>query len=119
MFRSYLQSDGNVKKINQHISKKFRINCKNFNTDRKQFEEKWGDIGLFVKYGMISDEKFYERSNAFALFPTTENTFYTFAELKEKIAPLQTDKEGNLVVLYTSDEEEQHSYIQQAKARRI
>lgn len=66
---------------------------------------------------MISDEKFYERSNAFALFPTTENTFYTFAELKEKIAPLQTDKEGNLVVLYTSDEEEQHSYIQQAKAR--
>lgn len=116
--RSYLQSDGNVKKINQHISKKVSDKLQEiFNTDRKQFEEKWGDIGLFVKYGMISDEKFYERSNAFALFPTTENTFYTFAELKEKIAPLQTDKEGNLVVLYTSDEEEQHSYIQQAKAR--
>lgn len=116
--RSYLQSDGNVKKINQHISKKVSDKLQEiFNNDRKQFEEKWSDIGLFVKYGMISDEKFYERSNAFALFPTTENTFYTFAELKEKISANQTDKDGNLVVLYTSDEEEQHSYIVQAKER--
>ncbi len=116
--RSYLQSDGNVKKINQHISKKVSDKLQEiFNNDRKQFEEKWGDIGLFVKYGMISDEKFYERSNGFALFPSTENAFYTFAELKEKIAPNQTDKDGNLVVLYTSDEEEQHSYIEQAKER--
>ncbi len=116
--RSYLQSDGNVKKINQHISKKVSDKLQEiFNSDRKQFEEKWSDIGLFVKYGMISDEKFYERSNGFALFPTTENAFYTFAELKEKIAANQTDKDGNLVVLYTSDEEEQHSYIVQAKER--
>lgn len=116
--RSYLQSDGNVKKINQHISKKVSDKLQEiFNNDRKQFEEKWSDIGLFVKYGMISDEKFYERSNSFALFPTTENTFYTFAELKEKITLNQTDKDGNLVVLYTSDEEEQHSYIEQAKER--
>jgi len=116
--RSYLQSDGNVKKINQHISKKVSDKLQEiFNNDRKQFEEKWSDIGLFVKYGMISDEKFYERSNGFALFPTTENTFYTFSELKEKIVPNQTDKDGNLVVLYTSDEEEQHSYIVQAKER--
>ncbi|HMV15759.1 MAG TPA: molecular chaperone HtpG [Chitinophagales bacterium] len=116
--RSYLQSDANVKKINQHISKKVSDKLQEiFNNDRKQFEEKWSDIGLFVKYGMISDEKFYERSNGFALFPTTENTFYTFAELKEKIAVNQTDKDGNLVVLYTSDEEEQHSYIEQAKER--
>ena len=116
--RSYLQSDGNVKKINQHISKKVSDKLQEiFNSDRKQFEEKWSDIGLFVKYGMISDEKFYERSNGFALFPTTESAFYTFAELKEKIAPNQTDKDGNLVVLYTSDEEEQHSYIVQAKER--
>jgi molecular chaperone HtpG len=116
--RSYLQSDGNVKKINQHISKKVSDKLQEiFNNDRKQFEEKWSDIGLFVKYGMISDEKFYERSNGFALFPTTENTFYTFSELKEKIVPNQTDKDGNLVVLYTSDEEEQHSYILQAKER--
>ena len=116
--RSYLQSDGNVKKINQHISKKVSDKLQEiFNSDRKQFEEKWSDIGLFVKYGMISDEKFYERSNSFALFPTTENSFYTFAELKEKIASNQTDKDGNLVVLYTSDEEEQHSYIVQAKER--
>jgi molecular chaperone HtpG len=86
--RSYLQSDGNVKKINQHISKKVSDKLQEiFNCDRKQFEEKWSDIGLFVKYGMISEEKFYERSNSFALFPTTENSFYTFAELKEKIAP--------------------------------
>jgi molecular chaperone HtpG len=116
--RSYLQSDGNVKKINQHISKKVSDKLQEiFNNDRKQFEEKWSDIGLFVKYGMISDEKFYDRSNGFALFPTTENAFYTFAELKEKISPNQTDKDGNLVVLYTSDEEEQHSYIVQAKER--
>lgn len=116
--RSYLQSDGNVKKINQHISKKVSDKLQEiFNNDRKQFEEKWSDIGLFVKYGMISEEKFYERSNSFALFPTTDNAFYTFAELKEKITPNQTDKDGNLVVLYTSDEEEQHSYIMQAKER--
>ena len=116
--RSYLQSDSNVKKINQHIYKKVSDKLQEiFNNDRKQFEEKWSDIGLFVKYGMISDEKFYERSNTFALFPTTENAFYTFAELKEKITTNQTDKDGNLIVLYTSDEEEQHSYIEQAKER--
>ncbi|HMU99004.1 MAG TPA: molecular chaperone HtpG [Chitinophagales bacterium] len=114
--RSYLQSDGNVKKINQHISKKVSDKLQEiFKADRKQFEEKWSDIGLFVKYGMISDEKFYERSNSFALFQTTENTFYTYAELKEKVTANQTDKDGNLVILYTSDSEEQHSYIKQAK----
>ena len=114
--RSYLQSDGNVKKINQHISKKVSDKLQEiFKNDRPQFQEKWNDIGLFVKYGMISDEKFYERSNSFALFPTTENTFYTFDELKEKITASQTDKDGNLIVLYTSDAEEQHSYIHQAK----
>ncbi len=116
--RSYLQSDANVKKINQHISKKVSDKLQEiFNNDRKQFEEKWSDIGLFVKYGMISDEKFYERSNSFALFPTIDNAFYTLSELKEKIATNQTDKDGNLVILYTTDEEEQHSYIQQAKER--
>jgi len=116
--RSYLQSDANVKKINQHISKKVSDKLQEiFNNDRKQFEEKWGDIGLFVKYGMISDEKFYERSNAFAIFPTVSQQYFTLAELKEKITANQTDKDGNLVVLYTSDEEEQHSYIEQAKER--
>ncbi|MEZ5025924.1 MAG: molecular chaperone HtpG [Chitinophagales bacterium] len=116
--RSYLQSDANVKKINQHISKKVSDKLQEiFNNDRKQFEEKWSDIGLFVKYGMISDEKFYERSNSFALFPTIDNAFYTLSELKEKIVANQTDKDGNLVILYTTDEEEQHSYIQQAKER--
>jgi len=114
--RSYLQSDSNVKKINQHISKKVSDKLQEiFKADRKQFEEKWSDIGLFVKYGMISDEKFYERSNSFALFQSTENQFYTFDELKEKIKDNQTDKDGNLIVLYTSDNEEQHSYIKQAK----
>jgi molecular chaperone HtpG len=114
--RSYLQSDGNVKKINQHISKKVSDKLQEiFKNDRKQFEDKWNDIGLFVKYGMISDEKFYERSNSFALFQSTESAFYTFDELKEKITASQTDKDGNLIVLYTSDDEEQHSYIHQAK----
>jgi molecular chaperone HtpG len=114
--RSYLQSDSNVKKINQHISKKVSDKLQEiFKADRKQFEEKWNDIGLFVKYGMISDEKFYERSNGFALFQSTENVYYTFDELKEKTKDSQTDKDGNWVVLYTSDSEEQHSYIKQAK----
>jgi molecular chaperone HtpG len=114
--RSYLQSDGNVKKINQHISKKVSDKLQEiFNQDRKQFEDKWNDIGLFVKYGMISDEKFYERSNHFALFQNTENSYYTLEELKNKIKDNQTDKDGNLIILYTSDVEEQHSYIKQAK----
>ncbi len=114
--RSYLQSDANVKKINQHISKKVSDKLQEiFNNDRKQLEEKWNDIGLFVKYGMISDEKFYERSNGFALFQNINGEYYTFQELKDKISASQTDKDGNLVILYTSDDEEQHSYIQQAK----
>lgn len=114
--RSYLQSDGNVKKINQHISKKVSDKLNEiFKSDRKQFEEKWNDIGLFVKYGILSDEKFYERSNGFALFQTTESNYYTLDELKEKIKDNQTDKDGNLIILYTSDNEEQHSYIKQAK----
>jgi molecular chaperone HtpG len=114
--RSYLQSDGNVKKINQHISKKVSDKLQEiFNQDRKQFEDKWNDIGLFVKYGMISDEKFYERSNHFALFQNTENSYYTLEELKNKVKDNQTDKDGNLIILYTSDVEEQHSYIKQAK----
>lgn len=114
--RSYLQSDANVKKINQHISKKVSDKLQEiFNQDRKQFEDKWNDISLFVKYGMISDEKFYERSHSFALFQSTENNYYTFEELKNKIKDNQTDKDGNLVILYTSDDEEQHSYIKQAK----
>jgi molecular chaperone HtpG len=114
--RSYLQSDGNVKKINQHISKKVSDKLQEiFNQDRKQFEDKWNDIGLFVKYGMISDEKFYERSNHFALFQNTENSYYTLEELKNKVKDNQTDKDGNLIILYTSDIEEQHSYIKQAK----
>lgn len=115
--RSYLQSDANVKKINQHIAKKVSDKLQEiFNNDRKQFEEKWNDIGLFVKYGMLSDEKFDERSRNFALLQSTEGAYYTLQELKDKISAVQTDKDGNLVVLYTTDEEEQHSYIEQAKA---
>ena len=114
--RSYLQSDANVKKINQHISKKVSDKLQEmFNNDRVQFEEKWNEISLFVKYGMLSDEKFYERSIGYALFQTTDGAYYTLDELKNKIKDNQTDKDGNLVILYTSDTEEQHSYIQQVK----
>jgi len=114
--RSYLQSDANVKKINQHISKKVSDKLQEmFNNDRTQFEDKWNEISLFVKYGMLSDEKFYERSIGYALFQTTDGAYYTLDELKNKIKDNQTDKDGNLVILYTSDTEEQHSYIQQVK----
>jgi molecular chaperone HtpG len=114
--RSYLQSDGNVKKINSHISKKVSDKLQElFNNDRKAFEEKWNDIGLFVKYGMLSDEKFYERSNGFCLLENTDKQFQTIEEYKTKIAPLQTDKNGDLIILYTVDPEHQHSYVQNVK----
>ena len=114
--RSYLQSDSNVKKINSHISKKVSDKLQElFNTDRKAFEEKWNDIGLFIKYGMLSDEKFYERSNGFCLLENTDKQFQTIEEYKTKIAPLQTDKNGDLIILYTVDPEHQHSYVQNVK----
>ena len=114
--RSYLQSDGNVKKISAHITKKVADKLQEmFKKDRKEFEKKWDDISIFVKYGMISDEKFYEKAKDFGLLKNTENEYFTLDEYKEKVKPNQTDKEGQLVYLYTSDRGKQDSFIQSAK----
>lgn len=116
--RSYLQSDSNVKKINSHISKKVADKLAElFQKDRAVYEQKWNDIALFVKYGMLSDDKFYERVNASCLLENVENQFFTLEEYKEKIKDAQTDKDGNLVLLYAVDKEQQHSYIQDAQSR--
>lgn len=114
--RSYLQSDANVKKINSHISKKVSDKLKElFKKDRAAFEEKWESISVFVKYGMLSDEKFYDRSSEFCLFKNVDGDLSTFEEYKEKVAPNQTDKDENLVYLYTNDPEVQHAYVKKAK----
>ena len=116
--RSYLQSDANVKKISTYITKKVADRLQEiFNNDRKQFEEKWDDIKLFIEYGMLSDEKFYERAAKFALLRDTDDKFYTFEEYKNIIAGEQTDKDGNLIYLYATDKTAQYSYIEAATAR--
>ena len=116
--RSFLQADGNVKKINNYITKKVADKLSElFKADRKGFEEKWSDIGLFVKYGMISEEKFYEKGKDFALLTNTKNEHFTLEEYKEKVAPLQTDKNGNVVYLYTTDPDKQDGFIQAANKK--
>ncbi len=114
--RSYLQSDASVKKISQHITKKVADKLQElFKKDRKDFEKKWDDINIFVKYGMISDEKFYEKAKDFALLKNVDKSYFTFDEYKEKVTPNQTDKEKQVVYLYTSDAGKQDSFIQSAK----
>ncbi|MFA5298552.1 MAG: molecular chaperone HtpG [Lutibacter sp.] len=116
--RSYLQSDGAVKKIASYITRKVADKLISlFKNDRKAFEEKWNDIKIIIEYGMLSEEKFFEKSDKFALYPTVDNTYFTFEELEEKIKPLQTDKDNNLVILYASDVKSQHSYIDAAKEK--
>ncbi len=116
--RSYLQSDANVKKISSHITKKVADKLAEiFRTNREDFESKWNSIKLFIQYGMLSDEKFYERANGFALVENTEHKFFTLEEYKEKIAAEQTDKDGNLIVLYTQDVDGTYAYIQRAKEK--
>ena len=116
--RSYLQSDSNVKKISSHITKKVADRLAEiFKNDRDEFEKKWDDIKLFIEFGMLSDEKFYEKAEKFALLKNTENKFFTFEEYKKKIEPEQTDKDKQLIYLYASDVEDQYSYIQAAKAK--
>jgi molecular chaperone HtpG len=113
--RSFLQADSNVKKINSYISRKVADKLSDlFKKDRKVYEEKWNDIGIFVKYGAISNEKFYEKAKEFLLFSNTANEKYTLEEYSVKVKDFQTDKDGQLVYLYTSDPEGQHSYIQAA-----
>lgn len=116
--RSYLQSDANVKKISSHITKKVADKlAEMFNKDRKDFEDKWKDLYIFVQYGMLSDEKFAEKAKNFSLLKNTEGTYFTLEEYLEKIKPLQTNKEEEQIILYTSDAEGQFAYVKQAKDR--
>jgi molecular chaperone HtpG len=114
--RSYLQADGAVKKISSYITRKVADKLKSlFNNDREGFEKKWNDIKIVIEYGMLTEDKFFEKAQDFALYPTVDDKYFTFSELKEKIKDVQTDKDDNLVILYASNKEEQHSYIEAAK----
>jgi molecular chaperone HtpG len=114
--RSYLQSDGNVKKISGHIMKKVADKLEEiYKNNREEFEKKWDDIKVFIEYGIISETKFFDRAEKFCLLKSTDNKYYTLDEYKNFITETQTDKEGNLVYLYTTNIDEQHSYIQGAR----
>ena len=114
--RSYLQSDSNVKKISSHISKKVSDRLQSiFKNDRKEFEEKWDDLKIFINYGMLTQEDFYDKAAKFALLKDTDSKFYTFEEYKTLIKDNQTDKDGNLIYLYANNKDEQFSYIEAAK----
>ena len=116
--RSYLQADGAVKKISSYITRKVADKLKSlFNSNREDFEAKWNDIKIVIEYGMLSEEKFFEKADAFALYPTVDGTYYTYEELFNKIKANQTDKDDKLVILYASNKDEQHSYIEAAKAK--
>ncbi len=116
--RSYLQADGNVKKISNYITRKVADKLKSlFKKDREAFQEKWNDIKVVIEYGMLSEDKFFEKAKDFALFPTTTGDYLTFEELKEQTKDAQTDKDGKLVQLYASNEDDQHAYIEAAKAK--
>ena len=116
--RSYLQSDSNVKKISGHIMKKVADKLEEiFKNNREEFEKKWDDIKVFIEYGIVSEAKFYDRAEKFCLLKNTEDKYFTFEEYKAKIKENQTDKDGNLVLIYTSHPEDQHSYVQNARER--
>jgi molecular chaperone HtpG len=116
--RSYLQTDGAVKKISTYITRKVADKLKSlFNDNREDFEAKWNDIKIVIEYGMLSEDKFFEKSDAFALYPTVEGTYYTYEELFNKIKANQTDKDGKLIILYASNNDAQHTYIEIAKAK--
>ncbi len=114
--RSYLQADGAVKKISSYITKKVADKMASLiNENREDYEKKWNDIKIVIEYGMISEDKFYEKSDKFALYPNVDGKYFLWNELQEKIKANQTDKDGNLVILYATNEHDQHSYIQAAR----
>ncbi|MGX7668146.1 molecular chaperone HtpG [Flavobacterium pedocola] len=116
--RSYLQADGAVKKISNYITRKVADKLKSlFTENREDFEQKWNDIKIVLEYGMLSEPKFYEKAGAFVLYPTVDKKYFTLEELKENLKENQTDKDGKLVVLYASNEDAQHSYIDLAKEK--
>ena len=116
--RSYLQADGNVKKISSYITRKVADKLKSlFTNNREDFQNKWNDIKIILEYGMLTDEKFYEKAGDFVLYPTTDGQYYTLSELKEAIKANQTDKNDTLVVLYAQNKEQQYTAIEEAKAK--
>ena len=116
--RSYLQADGAVKKISNYITRKVADKLNSlFKKDRKGFEEKWNDIKVVIEYGMLSEDKFFDKAQNFALYPNVDNGFFTFEELKDKVSKSQTDKDGNFILLYASNVNDQHSYIESAKEK--
>lgn len=116
--RSYLQADAAVKKISSYITRKVADKLKSlFNANRDDFEKKWNDIKIIIEYGMLTDDKFFEKAQAFALYPTVTGSYYTFDELIEKVKDNQTDKDGKTIILYASNKEEQHAYIEAAKEK--
>ncbi|MFK8286731.1 molecular chaperone HtpG [Capnocytophaga canimorsus] len=116
--RSYLQADGNVKKIANYITRKVSDKLKSlFNTNREDFQSKWNDIKIVLEYGMLSEPKFYEKAGDFVLYPTVDDQYYTLSELKEALKDQQTDKDGKLVVLYAQNKEVQHAAIEEAKEK--
>lgn len=116
--RSYLQSDSNVKKISSHISKKVADKLEElFKNNREDFEAKWDDLKIFIEYGMLSEEKFFDRAEKFSLLKNVDKQYFTFEDYKKKIEPLQTDKDKVLVYLYATNAEEQHAYIAKAKEK--
>ncbi|ATA94465.1 molecular chaperone HtpG [Capnocytophaga canimorsus] len=116
--RSYLQADGNVKKIANYITRKVSDKLKSlFNANREDFQSKWNDIKIVLEYGMLSEPKFYEKAGDFVLYPTVDDQYYTLSELKEALKDQQTDKDGKLVVLYAQNKEVQHAAIEEAKEK--
>ncbi len=116
--RSYLQADGAVKKISGYITKKVADKLTSlFKNNREDFEAKWNDIKMIIEYGMLSEDKFFDRSKKFALYPTVDNSYFTFDKLLEKTKDTQTDKDGNHIILYTANKDAQHSYVQEAKEK--
>ena len=116
--RSYLQADGNVKKISSYVTRKVADKLQSlFKENREDFEKKWNDIKIVIEYGMLSEEKFFEKAQKFALYPTVNDKYYTFEELLEKIKPLQTNKDEQAIILYANNKEAQHSYIAEAEAK--
>jgi molecular chaperone HtpG len=113
--RSYLQADGNVKKISSHITKKVADKlAQMFKKDRKDFEQKWDDIKVFIEYGMLTEQKFFDKANDFALYKNTNSEYHTFSEFLEKVKEPQKNKDGKTIILYTNDKKEQHSFVKTA-----
>ena len=116
--RSYLQSDSNVKKISSYNTKKVSDRLQSiFKADRKDFEQKWDDLKLFIHYGMLSENDFYDKAKTFALFKDVDGKYFTYDEYRDLIKDAQTDKEGNLIYLYATNKDEQYSYIETAKSK--